>query len=60
MRKTKKHPKYPLVPPEGKGDIYFPRSDIPRPIFEDFRKMREKKRKFDSIRRLMHKKKLRG
>lgn len=60
MRKTKKHPKYPLVPPEGKGDIYLPRSDIPRPIFEDFRKMREKKRKFDSIRRLMHKKKLRG
>jgi len=28
-------PRYPLVPPEGRTDIYFPRTDIPRPIYED-------------------------
>ena len=31
-------PKYPLVPPEGRTDIYFPRTDIPRPIHEDARR----------------------
>lgn len=30
-------PKYPLVPPEGRTDIYFPRTDIPRPIHRDVR-----------------------
>jgi len=33
-----KKPKYPLVPPEGQTDIYFPRTDIPRPIYEDVRR----------------------
>jgi hypothetical protein len=31
----RKKPRYPLVPPEGRTDIYFPRSDIPRPIHGD-------------------------
>ncbi len=31
-------PRYPMVPPEGRTDIYFPRTDIPRPIFEDARR----------------------
>jgi hypothetical protein len=43
--------KYPLVQPEGQPDIYFPRSNIPRPIYEDvqrhprfFKKKRQKKK----------------
>jgi hypothetical protein len=42
--------KYPMVPPEGRPDIYFPRTNIPRPIYEDaqrhprfFKKKRQKK-----------------
>jgi len=31
-------PKYPIVPPEGRTDIYFPRTNIPRPIYEDVRR----------------------
>jgi hypothetical protein len=30
--------KYPIIPPEGRTDIYFPRTDIPRPIHEDMRR----------------------
>jgi len=38
----KVEPKYPLVPPEGRmTDIYFPRSRIPRPIYEDIRRYPE-------------------
>jgi len=33
-----KESKYPIVPPEGRTDIYFPRTDIPRPIHEDTRR----------------------
>jgi hypothetical protein len=43
--------KYPLVPPEGQPDIYFPRTNIPRPIYEDvqrhpksFRKKRRREK----------------
>jgi hypothetical protein len=43
--------KYPLAQPEGQLDIYFPRSNIPRPIYEDvqrhprfFKKKRQKKK----------------
>jgi len=53
---NKKKPQYPLVPPEGKSDVYLPRSDIPRPIHADFREMQEKKRKLEKIRRLKSKK----
>lgn len=53
----KKEARYPLVPPEGKADIYFPRTDIPRPIHEDFRRMREKKRRLDKLKKKIHKKK---
>jgi hypothetical protein len=31
-------PKYPMVPPEGQPDIYSPRTNIPRPIYEDVRR----------------------
>jgi Ca2+/Na+ antiporter len=46
-----KKPKYPVVPPEGRTDIYFPRTDIPRPIHEDTRRYPkffkiEKKRRY--------------
>lgn len=53
----KKEAKYPLVPPEGKVDIYFPRTNIPRPIHGDFREMCEKKQRFDKIRRKIRRKK---
>jgi len=33
--------KYPIVPPEGRTDIYHPRTDIPRPIHEDVRRYPE-------------------
>jgi len=38
--------KYPLVPPEGRPDIYFPRTNIPRPIYEDAQRARERARFF--------------
>jgi hypothetical protein len=50
-------PHYPLVPPEGKGDAYLPRTNIPRPIYDDFRRMKEKKRKFDKLRKMLRKRK---
>jgi len=34
----KVEPKYPAVPPEGRMDIYSPRTNIPRPIHEDVRR----------------------
>jgi hypothetical protein len=43
--------KYPMVPPEGRPDIYSPRTNIPRPIYEDvqrypkfFKKKRQKRK----------------
>lgn len=51
--------RYPLVPPEGKGDVYSPRSDIPRPIFEDMRRAREQRRKFAKLDKLRRKRKQR-
>ena len=47
----KKKARYPIVPPEGKTDIYFPRTDIPRPVYADFRKMKEKKREPEKIKK---------
>jgi len=49
--------RYPLVPPEGKSDIYFPRTDIPRPIHEDMRRMKEKKRKLARLEKIRRRKK---
>jgi len=46
MRTHKKQPRYPLVPPEGKADIYLPRTDIPRPIYADLRRMKEERKGF--------------
>jgi len=56
----KKKPRYPIVPPEGKADIYS-RANIPRPIHEDFRRMQEKKKRFaklDKLKRRRNKKKV--
>ncbi|MEM3770505.1 MAG: hypothetical protein QXG76_04885 [Candidatus Bathyarchaeia archaeon] len=42
--------KYPLAPPEGRTDVYFPRTNIPRPIHDDVRRYPEafgKKRKLN-------------
>ena len=52
-------PKYPIVPPEGRSDIYFPRTDIPRPIFEDARRYPKyfKRRKKSERREKVRKKK---
>ena len=52
----KRRLRYPLVPPEGKPDMYVPRTDIPRPVIEDFRKIEEKRRKFAKIKKLVGKK----
>ncbi|UCE95885.1 MAG: hypothetical protein JSV51_09330 [Candidatus Bathyarchaeota archaeon] len=56
-----KKPKYPIVPPEGRPEIYFPRTDIPRPIHEDERKhsvffKRKKMRKYGRLQRKRRKK----
>ncbi len=29
-------PKYPLSPPSPEQDVYFPRTNIPRPIYKDY------------------------
>ena len=47
----KKEARYPVVPPEGKTDIYFPRTDIPRPVHADFRKIKEKKEMLEKIKK---------
>jgi hypothetical protein len=52
MRQRKRRVQYPLVPPEGKPDVYFPRTRIPRPIHEDFRKMDERKRKLKKLKKM--------
>ena len=54
-RVHKRRPRYPLVPPEGRPDMYLPRTDIPRPVVEDFRKIEEKKRKFAKLNKLVRK-----
>jgi hypothetical protein len=46
---------YPLVPPEGKQDMYLPRTNIPRPVIEDFREIEEKKRKFARLNKMVRK-----
>jgi len=52
-------PKYPAVPPEGRMDIYSPRTNIPRPIYEDMQRYPEffkrKKKKYERARRVKKK-----
>jgi len=36
-KKRSKRPKYPAMSPDPGGDIYFPRSNIPRPVYRDVR-----------------------
>ena len=55
-RYEKRQVRYPLVPPEGRGDAYLPRTDIPRPIHEDFRRMQEKKRRLEKLRKMVRRK----
>jgi len=56
----KEKAKYPLVPPEGRMDAYFPRTNVPRPIYEDVRRypkfFGKKKRKFDNTTKVKRKK----
>ena len=54
-RVKKKRPRYPLVPPEGKGDVYLPRTNIPRPVIAEFREMEEKKRKLAKVGKMARK-----
>jgi len=56
-RYEKRQVRYPLVPPEGKGDAYLPRTDIPRPMHEDFRRIEEKKRMLEKIKKMTRKQK---
>ena len=52
-------PKYPVIPPEGRTDIYFPRTDIPRPIHEDVRqypKFFRKEKKSERLKKVRRKK----
>lgn len=51
-RQRKRRVHYPLVPPEGKADVYFPRTKIPRPIHEDFCKIDERKRKLKKLKKM--------
>jgi hypothetical protein len=55
----RRKPQYPLVPPEGKWDMYLPRTDIPRPIIADSREIEEKKRKFAKVNKMTRKKMVR-
>ena len=50
--KNRRKLRYPLVPPEAKSDMYVPRTNIPRPVIEDFREMEEKKRKFAKLKKM--------
>jgi len=53
----KKEARYPMVPLEGKTDIYFPRTNIPRPIHADMRRMQEKKRRFAKLKKKIRRRK---
>jgi len=47
----RKKPRYPLAPLDGEVDIYLPRTNIPRPIHADTRRMLEKKRKLEKLKK---------
>lgn len=53
----KKEARYPVIPLEGKTDIYFPRTNIPRPVIADFREMEKKKKKLAKMKKIMRRKK---
>lgn len=53
----KKEARYPMAPLEGKTDIYFPRTNIPRPIHADMRRMQEKKRRFAKLKKKIRRRK---
>ncbi|MGC8896281.1 MAG: hypothetical protein ACP5LB_05920 [Candidatus Bathyarchaeia archaeon] len=56
----KEKAKYPLMPPEGRMDAYFPRTNVPRPIYEDVQRYPQlfgkKKRKFDNTKKVKRRK----
>lgn len=52
----KREPRYPLVPPEGKPDVYT-RFGLPRPILEDFDEMKRKREKLEKLKRMRKEKK---
>ena len=47
----RRKPRYPLVPPEGRADVYFPSSNIPRPVVAEARRFEEKQRKHRKLKR---------
>jgi len=47
----KRRPRYPMVPPEGKGDVYLPRTNIPRPVYADLRRMQETKLRLEELKK---------
>ncbi len=49
----KRRLRYPLVPPEGKPDIYFPFTRVPRPVIVEAREAEAKKKKLAKIRGLV-------
>jgi len=53
----KKEARYPMAPLEGKTDTYFPRTNIPRPIHADMRRMQEKKRRFAKLKKKIRRRK---
>jgi len=53
----KKEARYPMAPLEGKTDIYFPRTNIPRPIHADMRRMQGKKRRFAKLKKKIRRRK---
>lgn len=54
-KRRPKGPKYPSMSPDPKGDMYFPRSGVPRPVHSDIREHPEffgvKKKKPHTLRR---------
>jgi hypothetical protein len=40
-----------MVPPEGKADVFFPSSNVPRPVVAEARRFEEEKKKFKKLRR---------
>ena len=51
-------PRYPMAPPDAEPvDAYFPRTSIPRPIYADAVKLREKQKKLDRLKKMRQKKK---
>ena len=47
----RRRPRYPMVPPEGRADVYFPSSNVPRPVVAEARRFEEERKRFRKLRR---------